>query len=137
MISDDELLAAFADTTLPPAALGHREHLRLGFLHLVRHGFDDGAPRFVAALRRYVTAHNVVGKYHATLTWAYLALIGELLASDGEVGTFDAFAARHADLFDQRTGAIARAYGPALLTSELARRAFVLPTRLHSPIDGQ
>lgn len=130
--ADDALLAAFLDCTLPPELLGHPEHVRLAYLFLRRHpDFGDAAVAFRAALRRYVTAIGRADRYHETLTWAYLALIAERIAQEGQ-GERDSlqFVARWPELIDHRGGALAAAYDVAEITaSPLARRVFVLPGR--------
>jgi hypothetical protein len=129
---DDALFAAFLDCTLPPAQLGHPEHVRLAYLFLRRHpDFGDAAVAFRSALRRYVTAVGAADRYHETLTWAYLALIAERIERDGQgIADSHQFIARWPELIDHRAGALAAVYDVAEVTaSPLARRVFVLPGR--------
>jgi hypothetical protein len=126
-LEDDALLEAFETLAIPPAALRHREHVRVAFaMFRIEGDFGEGAVRFRRALRRFATAAGATAKYHETLTWAFLALIHERMYAD-PCATSQELLARHPDLLD---GALARCYDLAEITaSPLARAVFVLPTR--------
>ena len=130
-MDDETLLRAFEACTLPPAALGHREHVRVAWLCLrARPRFEDAAQRFCAGLRRFAQAHGKTGLYHETITWAYLALVNERMQGR-EPGRgekcFDDFAAANEDLFEAGLGAIKGLYERGVLGSERAKGAFLLP----------
>jgi hypothetical protein len=124
-VTDDELLAAFEAGTL--AGFCHRDHVRVGFALLVRTGdLAAAALEFRAGLRRLA---GDSGKYHETITWAYLALIAERMHGRRYASSTELLA-EHPDLLDHRGGALANSYDVAALTaSPLARAVFVLPTR--------
>ena len=63
------------------------------------------------------------GKYHETITYAFMFLIHERVRRGG-AETFDAFASANADLFGP---ILQRYYRPETLASELARASFVMP----------
>ena len=126
--SEEALLQSFESLTLDPARFGHREHLALAWSFLQRYGFPDGAARFIARLQAYVEHVGAAGKYHETVTWAYLVLLNEervLRSSPDE--SFQSVLARRPDLLDHRKGAIARLYSEEQLASAGARRVFELP----------
>ena len=123
------MIAAFENGTLDPARFNHRLHLSLAWTYLQRDGFPEGALHFRRHLKAYVAAVGAQGKYHETITWAYLALLNEemsLRSAPGE--SFDAMIQRRPDLLDHRNGAIARSYSKAQLDVPDARRVFLLPT---------
>ena len=62
--------------------------------------------------------------FNLTVTLAFLALIGERMASQ-EAPDFEAFAARNPDLLEK--GVLRRWYPAQRLSSTLARRTFLLP----------
>jgi hypothetical protein len=131
-LDDAELVAQFDALAIAPADFRHREHVRLAYAMLRGADFGDAAVRFRAALRRFAEAAGVPGRYHETLTWAYLAVIAQRIAEDPAVAasgpTSHDFLARHPDLLDHRSGAVARYYDVAAITaSPLARGVFVLP----------
>lgn len=132
-MDDDALLAAFEDASLPLSALSHRAHVQLAWIHLRREPFGHAGERLCASLRRYATAHGKDGLFHATITWAYLALVHERM-QDGP-DSFAAFAQANGDLLDHRAGAIRRHYDDATLASPRARTVFVLPAGRCGPHD--
>lgn len=117
-------LAELEALTLPKEAFTHRLHLALAWECLKGVPFEEGAPRFVRALRAYVKVHGLEAKFHATITWAFLALIAQRLARAPDLG-FDAFVAQHPELLDPAL--IRRRYGPGVLDGDEARATFVLP----------
>lgn len=126
--SGDDTMRAFEDGTLDPAQFSHRVHLALAWYYLQLDGFPEGAQRFREHLQRYVAKVGAQGKYHETISWAYLVLLNEELCLRSPPGeSFDAMIRRRPDLLDHRNGAIARCYSKAQLDSTDARRVFQLP----------
>lgn len=126
---DVDIVSAFENGTLDPARFNHRLHLSLAWTYLQRDGFPEGALHFRRHLKAYVAAVGAQGKYHETITWAYLVLLNEemsLRSAPGE--SFDTMIQRRPDLLDHRNGAIARSYSKAQLDVPDARRVFLLPT---------
>jgi hypothetical protein len=135
-LDDVTLVARFEALELAPHNFGHREHVRLAFAMLAEAGdFGDAAIRYRRALRAFASHVGAAGKYHETLTWAYLALVHErmyllLRERDHAATTSFDLLARYSDLLDHRAGALARYYDLAALTrSTTARAVFVLPER--------
>jgi hypothetical protein len=122
-MTDTELLAAFETGAL--AEFRHRDHVRVGFAILARDGdLAAAALAFRAGLRRLA---GDSGKYHETITWAYLVLIAERMHGRRYACSDDLLIA-HPDLLDHRGGALAQHYDVAAITrSPLARTVFVLP----------
>jgi len=127
--SNSDVLTAFERGTLDPVQFNHRLHLSLAWTYLQRDGFPEGALHFRRHLRAYVAKVGAEGKYHETITWAYLALLNEELSLRSPRGeSFDTMIQRRPDLLDHRNGAIACCYRKAQLDSPDARRVFLLPT---------
>ena len=120
---DREFVAAFEDCTLPPDQFPHRAHVRLAWLYLRDASLLDALVRFVEGLKRYAGSLGATAKYHETVTWAYMFLIHERMAR-GEHATFEDFAAANPDLFN---GVLEKYYCKETLSSDLARRTFVMP----------
>jgi hypothetical protein len=128
-MDDETLLQAFESCTLAPAALGHREHVRVAWLVLRAHPrFEDGAQRFCAGLRRFAEAHGKPGLYHETITWAYLGLVNERMRGS-PAAAFEAFAASNEDLLQGGLAALEPFYEREELLSARAKRVFLLPRR--------
>ncbi len=124
-MNDSEFIRAIEDCTLPAAEFTHTAHVRLGYLYLCSGSFAQAIERTSCTIRRYATSLGAPQKYHETITVAYLALIHERLAENGDGGGWEGFADANADLFDR--GLLLRSYRAVQLDSELARRVFVLP----------
>jgi hypothetical protein len=129
-LDDATLVARFERLEIAPADFRHREHTRLAFAMLRDADFGEAALRFRAALRRFAAAIGAHGKYHETLTWAYLALVARCVHEGSYASSFELLAA-HPDLLDHQAGLLARYYDVAAITaSPLARSVFVLPERV-------
>jgi hypothetical protein len=129
-LDDAALVAAFDAAAIAPSAFRHREHVRVGFALLARDGdLARAALAFRAMLRRFAAAIGAEGKYHETLTWAYLVLIADRMHGRSYRSSFELLA-DHPDLLDHRGGALGRSYDvDALTASPRARAVFVLPER--------
>jgi nitroreductase len=126
-MTDSELLEAFEACTLPPEHFKHREHVRVAWLMLREHELLAAIARFRAGLQRYAASLGASGKYHETVTWAFMILIHEACTSR-PAATWDEFARAHPDLL--ASSLLGAYYSPELLASERARRSFVLPDRV-------
>ena len=126
-MTDDVFLAGLERATLPEAEFRHADHVRAAYLYLVRHGFAGAVDRLSTALRGYAAARGKPGRYHETVTVAFLALINERLHEAGDGGSWPGFRRANSDLFEP--GLLGRYYPPAVLASETARAVFLLPRR--------
>lgn len=127
-LTDEALLTAFCDTTLPQDAFHHQDHVRVAWLFIERHGMPDALREFPAALRRFADAKGATMLYHATITWAYLLLIHER-QQRAPARDWAAFAAANGDLLTWKPSVLEALYAPGTLATEIARRTFVMPDR--------
>jgi hypothetical protein len=123
--SDDEFLESVETATWPGEHFGHREHLRLGWLYLRRHGPEAGYTRIQATIQRYATALGAAGKYHETVTRAWSAHVYGALKETPGLEPFGAFLEAHPELLNGRL--LERHYRKGTLDSEVARREWVAP----------
>mgnify|MGYP001556252791 CR=1 FL=1 len=121
-----ELVAALEDGTLDPAAFGHAEHVRVGWYLLEESRPAVAAVRLVAALRGYTVTLGIPGKYHETVTLAWLFLIHDRRCR-GTAPDWAGFRRENPDLFDPDARPLQRYYRPATLGEEVGRRAFLFP----------
>jgi hypothetical protein len=126
-MTDDEFLAALEGDALPAGAFDHAAHVRAAYLYLRRRGFVDGMAAFRASLRRFAERHGAAGKYHETITVAFLAVIHERLHAGAADEDWPGFAARNRDLF--AGDFLDRYYRRETLASPLAREVFLLEER--------
>ena len=119
---------AFERGDIDPDAFDHEAHVYLAWLYLEQYPLPMALDKFDAALRRLTVKLGVPGKYHATITWFFLLLIGERRAED--LGAdWSRFRRRNRDLIEDG-GILERYYRRVTLASDRARRSFVLPDRL-------
>lgn len=130
-MNDVELLRGFEEASLPAEAFHHREHVRVAWLYLRREPAGLALERFAADLRRLAASYGKPGLYHATVTWAWLLLVGER-ASRSEAADSERFLDEHPELLAKQPGLLERYYRQETLQSDLARRVFLMPDRLAS-----
>ena len=125
MMGDRAFVAALESCTLPSEEFDHRAHVRLAWLYLTEQPLLEALPRFISSLKRYAGSLGASGKYHETITYAFVFLIHQRMA-ERPSATFDEFSAANPDLFGP---ILEKYYPPETLASPLARTVFVLPTK--------
>jgi hypothetical protein len=128
-MTDDELMHAFEAGRVPDGGFHHRQHVQVAWNYLRAHPLPEALARFCAALRRFAAAQGASGLYHETITVAYVLLINERLGASPTLD-WEAFAAAYPELLDWKPSLLDRLYRPETLSSDLARRTFVMPDRL-------
>ena len=120
-------LACFLRGELEPATFTHREHVRMAFEMLRRYDFPEAALYYSRALQSLTARAGAPGKFHQTITVAFLSLLAERMSGQ-DAQTFEAFALAHPDLL--HGSVLERLYRPERLASAAARTTFLLPTTL-------
>ena len=126
-MSDDEFLGAFEACAIEPSEFRHADHVRLGWIYLRRLTLIEAIERFTESLKRFAAHNGVPGRYHETITWAYLLLIHGRMQQDRGAGDWESFRAAHGDLLRWKPSILERYYTRETLASDVARRTFVLP----------
>ena len=119
---------AFERGEVDADAFDHEAHVYVAWLYLERFPLPAALEKFDAALRRMTVKLGVPGKYHATITWFFLLLIGERRSADPGVD-WHRFRRQNADLIEDGR-ILERYYSRQTLASARARRTFVLPDTL-------
>lgn len=119
---DDQLLRAFEDCSLPFDQWTHRCHVKVAFLYLSEHGFDQAVAKMRLGIQAYNAAHGVpdgpTSGFNETTTVAFLHLVHAMMVE--YAGTFPA---ADADSFcDQH---------PQLLSKHVLRFFYSPERRLH------
>ncbi|GAA3012803.1 hypothetical protein [Streptosporangium longisporum] len=113
---------------------GHREHVHLTWLAVRRHGVPAAVDLISDGIRRTARYAGAPQKYNATVSRAWVELVGHHVAESGE-DDFTAFADRHPALLDKRL--LTRFYRPATLAGPRARTGWVEPDLAPFPrLDG-
>ena len=128
-MTDEQLVAAFESTELPADQFTHENHVRVAWWYLGQGSLPDALVRFSNALSRFADTKGASGKYHETITVAYMLVIADRLADRAD-WSWDQFAAANPDLFVRSPSPLAAFYTQETLTSERARRTFVMPDRM-------
>jgi hypothetical protein len=128
--ADRRFLHAFETSALAEKDFRHRDHIRAAWLLLHEGPPAAALQRFSEALKRFAAAHGKSGLYHETITWGYMLLINERMERGGRQRSWQNFSSANADLLTWRPSILAEYYRPETLSSDLARRVFLLPDRL-------
>jgi hypothetical protein len=103
---------------------GHREHVHLTWLAVRRCGVAAAIGLVSAGIQRTARYAGAPQKYHATISRAWVELVGYHACETGEED-FAAFAGHHRALLDKRL--LTRFYRPATLASVQARASWAEP----------
>ncbi|HEX2312547.1 MAG TPA: hypothetical protein VHJ17_02370 [Thermomonospora sp.] len=116
--------ALMAEVMTAAEHFGHREHVHLTWLAVRRHGVPAAVGLVSDGIRRTARYAGAPQKYHATVSRAWVELVGHHAAAD-PVDDFDRFATGNPDLLDKRL--LTRFYRPATLATPEARTGWVQP----------
>ena len=116
--------ALLAEVMAAADRFGHREHIHLTWLAVRRFGVPAAVGLVSEGIQRTARYAGAPQKYHATVSRAWVELVGHHAAASGD-GDFAAFAGRHATLLDKRL--LARFYRPATLAAPRAKAGWVEP----------
>jgi hypothetical protein len=135
---DDAFLRAFESRSIPHAEWTHRCHVRMAYLYLRAHGYDDGLRRIRDGINALNASHGdaipkdqVDRGYHETLTVAWARVIAASMRGRDPGTDFDAFAAEHPHLLQKTL--LRSFYSRARMMTWEAKRAFVEPDLLPLP----
>jgi hypothetical protein len=128
-MTDEEFIARFEDCTLANEGFHHADHVRMAFLYLGRYPAIEALQRFSTSLARHAASKGRAGRYHETITWAFLFLIRERMSRHGADLTWTEFEKNNSDLLNWNENILKKYYRQETLDSDFARRTFVFPDR--------
>lgn len=131
-MSNDQFLAAFLDSSMPPAGFDHHGHVRAAWLLLQRQPLENAVTDTCDAIARLATRLGVPEKYNRTLSEALVRLMAHGGGADPALSWED-FLAANTDLMNDARRVLARYYSDTLLNSQTARERFLRPDRLPLP----
>jgi hypothetical protein len=123
-VPDHAFDALMADVMAHADRFGHRQHIHLTWLAVRRYGTGAAITLVSDGIRRTARYAGAPQKYHATVSRAWVELVGHHLAASSE-DNFDAFADRNPALLDKRL--LARHYRSSTLATAEARSSWVEP----------
>jgi hypothetical protein len=109
---------------------GHRQHVHLTWLAVVQYGVPAAVDLISDGIRRTARYAGAPQKYHATVSQAWVQLVGHHAAALG-VSDFDAFVDHEPALLDKRL--LIRFYTSGTLATSRARTGWVEPDRAPFP----
>ena len=123
---DRVFLQRFEACQVAPEAFDHPSHVRLAYIYLCEHDVDASVARMKAALLAFL-AHLGVGpgKYHETITRAWVMAVAHFMARGASSDSASAFMAANPALLDSRI--MLTHYSAEVLFSADARQAYVEP----------
>jgi len=100
MLSDDEFLRAFFSAELSNSDFHHRDHLRLTWLMVRRHGLPEAETAIARGIQHFAGVHGHAARYHDTMTRFWVRLVAHAIANRPQVEDFEAFLAAYPMLLD-------------------------------------
>ncbi|WP_282152292.1 hypothetical protein [Ruegeria atlantica] len=119
-----DITSAFEAHAIDNTTFGHAEHVQVAYDLLRKYDFIDAAAIYAKGIRTLAAKAGAPDKFNLTITYAFMSLIAERLASS-QSSTFEAFIAENPDLMAKTT--LSQWYPQERLNSALARRIFLLP----------
>jgi hypothetical protein len=133
-MEDKELIQRFENCTLAAADFHHRDHVKVVWLYLQGNSVLETLGRFAAGLKRFARANGKPNLYHETITWAFVFLIHERMERNRHEVSWSGFVEANPDLFDWKNNILKFYYQDKTLSSDRARRMFVLPDMRSEPL---
>jgi len=132
-LDDEQFLREFEAFGIPPEQFDHEAHVRLAYAYLCQGDRGQATVRMKHALLAFLDHVGVdSGKYHETITLAWIGAVGHFMDSTQPCSGFPEFIRQNPLLLD--TKIMLSHYSAGLLFSDAARTGFVDPDV--SPIPG-
>jgi hypothetical protein len=136
IVDDDALLAAFEDCTLPEQQWTHQAHVRVAYLYLRSHPFEEALARMRTNIQRFNAARKVPVDphrgYHETLTVAWLTVVAATMRHHGVGADSLDFCRQQPHLLNRFL--LRLYYTRRTIMSPEAKRTFVAPDIAPLPI---
>ncbi len=119
-----EITQAFEAHAIDNTMFRHAEHVQVAYDLLGKYDFIDAAATYAKGIRALATKAGAPQKFNLTITYAFMSLIAERLATKPH-GDFKEFVSENPDLMSKSV--LARWYADDRLHSDNARSMFLLP----------
>lgn len=113
-MTPEELVEGFHNGALATESFGHREHVQLTWILLVRDGRARAEEQLLAGLRAFAARAGKPDKFDAALTRAWIAAIDEAREKTAAI-TFEELIAARPDLLHR--SAVGRPGGAAIIST--------------------
>ena len=123
---DLQFLADFESCTFKLSEFDHRAHVRLAYVFLVNNSPDEAVEQMRAALNRFLDYNGIdPGKFHETLTRAWILAVHHFMAETPTSDSADSFIEQNTVLLDSKI--MLSHYSAETLFSDEAKSSFVEP----------
>ncbi len=122
-MQDHEFLQKFEDARL--STFPHHDHIRMAWLYLSHHGWDEGYTKIQIGLKHFATAHDAPQKYHETITQFWAKLVYHCIQTSPDIHDFKQFLETFPILLDKN--AMMRHYSADVLWGSDARNEWIEP----------
>lgn len=119
-----DLTQAFEAHGIDNTQFGHAEHVQVAYELLRKYDFIDAAAIYAKGIRTLAAAAGAPQKFNLTITYAFMSLIAERQIRSTQ-GEFAGFVSENPDLMSKDV--LSQWYGKSRLTSDTARRVFLMP----------
>ncbi len=130
-MNDLDFLKGFHDGSLPPGEFRHRGHIRLAWLVISRHGFEEARSLVSSGIRQYALSKGAVSMYHETLTQFWVRLVNHAIQTGPSVPSFEEFLESFPMLLSKELPSYH--WRPETLGSNSARAGWIGPDLLDLP----
>jgi hypothetical protein len=124
-LTDQEFCDAFESLRIPKEVFHHREHIRLAWIYLTHYAEEEAIARMVQGIRAFAKHHGVEGKYHHTITLAWMQLVLHAIRNSPRAPHFCCFAHANPHLLHQRL--LSDYYSSEALRQNAARAGWIEP----------
>lgn len=128
-LSDLEFSTQFKDCSLDPSIFDHEAHLRLVWIQIENHGFEQAKINVQNQIQEFVKHVGAEEKYHTTLTITAIEIVNHFMTSKTST-TFKAFISEFPRLKNNFKALVACHYSYDIFTSVKAKNEYVEPDLL-------
>src|SRR5260370_22081828 len=100
--SDEDFREAFESLKIPNEMFHHREHNRLAWIYSRQFPQEEALGRMVQGIQAFAKHHGAAGKYHHTITVAWMRLVRHAVRQSLQAPDFNTFASSPVHLFPPR-----------------------------------
>ena len=123
---DQRYLDRFESFQINPAEFHHREHLRIAYVLIIKYGVEDALRRIRSDILGFLDHLGAGdGKYHETITYAWLLVVHHFMQISGRANNFEAFIQKNDMLLDPSI--LNSHYSKTLLASGEAKKHYIKP----------
>jgi hypothetical protein len=116
----------FESGKIQPCDFHHRDHLRLAYVYLCENDVQTAQQMMKNSIKTFLANKNIgPGKYHETLTLAWVEAVCHFMERCGVMHCFDEFARSDQRIFDQNI--MLTHYSKDRLFSDAARASYLQP----------